>query len=101
MDQPLKLVIEETDTGAKVQIVGDSELACAVEYELEVQGSGARKANRSVQRGKARLLPNQKIVVATAMIGSGRSREWNARLLVRPCNGPSYEQSASAHGSRH
>jgi hypothetical protein len=101
MDQPLKLVTEETNAGVKVEIVGDSDVACAVEYELEVQSGGTGNTNRSVQRGKARLLPNQKVTVAKAMIGSGPSAEWQARLLVKPCSGPSYEESVSEQGFGH
>lgn len=94
LEQPLKLVTEETDTGVKVLIVGGSDVSCAVEYELEIQSGGDGSANHSMQRGKARLLPNQEIIVAKALIGSGSSTEWNARLLVRPCTGLPYEVSA-------
>ena len=95
LEQPLKLVTEDTDAGVQVLVVGNSDIACAVAYELEVQSGGAGNTNRSMQRGKARLLPNQKITVVKALIGSGSSMEWKARLLVRPCSGLPYEESTT------
>lgn len=96
LEHPLKLVTEDTDTGVKVLIVGSSNVACAVEYELEVQSGGVGNANRSVQRGTARLMPNQKITVAKTSLRLTAPVTWNARLLVQTCEGTNYEMTSSS-----
>lgn len=96
LDRPLQLIAEPTESGVNVVILGDSEVECVVEYELLVQGGKSGNGNRSVQRGRARLLPRQKVVVAKTSLGATASAAWNARLQVKSCKGMSYELTRSS-----
>jgi hypothetical protein len=96
LERPLQLIAEPTQSGVSISIVGDSDAECVVEYELLVEGGQPGNGNRSVQRGKAHLLPNRKIVVAKTSLGMAATPAWNARLLVKACDGNSYELTSGS-----
>lgn len=95
MDRPLQLVAEPTESGVNVMVVGSSDVECLAEYELIVQG-GKSANNRSIQRGKAHLLPSKKIIVAKTSLGVTAPAVWTARLLVKGCEGTSYEMNSGS-----
>lgn len=84
---PITLVTEATPEGVVVQVVGRSATPVEAAYALEVT-SGA--ANRSTQRGSARLRPGERVVLLTARLGGSAGRDWRALLTVTPRAGEPY-----------
>jgi hypothetical protein len=98
MDKPLQLVTREDAAGVHVAVQGLSQLDCRVQYELHIESGPQGGMNRSVQRGRAQLVPGQKLVVAKVTLGPGPGNEWKARLVVQDCRGEQYELLRSGPG---
>ena len=98
VNQPLNLVAAQVGTEVRFAVEGESATACEVSYELQIESGANRNRNQSVQRGRAQLLPGQKIVVARATVRTMPSSEWNARLEVLSCDGNRYELHRSGDG---
>src|SRR3546814_10776567 len=60
---PIRLVSEEVGGGVRLKVIGASDEIMAASYALEV--TGGRGANRSVQRGTARLRPGAPVTLVT------------------------------------
>jgi hypothetical protein len=95
--RPLHLVTEPVGAGIRVRVVGESPVACEAHYVLEVASDPAEGANRSVQRGAARLGPGVATTIATVTLANAGSKAWTARLGVEPCGGAkTYEETTGA-----
>ena len=89
---PIRLVVEQSEHGVLLQVIGLTKTACHASYALEVNGGG----DRSTQRGTARLQPNAPVTLVTLKLASRDGRGWSAKLSVDSCNGEKYEQYDSS-----
>lgn len=87
---PIRLVSEEVGGGVRLKVIGASDEIMAASYTLEV--TGGRGANRSVQRGTARLRPGAPVTLVTLTLGNADAG-WSALLKVSPEDGTPYEQT--------
>ena len=84
--QPLHLQVEPAGDQVIIQLVGSSQVACEVEYVLEVSSG---PGNRSVNRGKAAFQPGKTVTIATVRVNGPLV---TARLNVSGCAG-NYSES--------
>ncbi len=95
---PIALIAEEVPTGVVLRVVGDSAEPVDAAYSLEV--ANASGGNRSVQSGRARLRPNERVVLLTAQFGGDAQTGWRAILRVTPTVGAAYEVKRQAPQDR-
>ena len=86
---PISLVAETAPTGVVLRVIGESVTPVDAAYSLEV--TNASGGNRSTQRGRASLRPNQRAVLLTSRLGGDAQTGWSAVLLVTPACGQPYE----------
>lgn len=94
---PIRLVSEEVGEGVRLKVIGASDEAVAASYALEV--TGGKGANRSVQRGTARLRPGDPVTLVTLTLGNADAG-WSALLTVSPEDGTPYEQTEGSFSER-
>ncbi len=87
--------MESTLSGdaAEISLIGRSDQALTVEYELEVEGR-----SRTRHRGKTSLAAGQRAVLSKVRIDT--DGDWCARLTVSQSDGASYEETAGPCSSR-
>src|SRR3546814_17743265 len=76
--------------GVRLKVIGASDEIMAASYALEV--TEGRGANRSVQRGTARLRPGAPVPLVTLTLGHANAG-WSALLTVSPEDGTPYQQT--------
>src|SRR3546814_15455862 len=84
---PIRLVSEEVGGGVRLKVIGASDEIMAASYALEV--TGGRGANRSVQRGTARIRPGAPVHLVPLTLGNANAG-WSSLLKVSPEDGPPY-----------
>ncbi len=89
--RPLTMRVDEDGSATVVNLIGISDYACSVSYDLEVSQGG----NRSIQRGVARLHPGLTTTVATVRLAP---HPLYARLAVKPCGLKEYEETFGRPG---
>lgn len=93
-DRPVTLAIIESDADVLVRVIGRSREVLEARYTLEVS-SGTGQGNRSVQSGRARLLPDAEVGLITLRLGGAARTGWAVTLRVDTDRG-SYEISKRA-----
>lgn len=86
--RPIRLEAHADNGGIELHVIGETERQVAARYALEVaNGAG----NRSRQSGQARLVPGTAVLLLRVRLSNSTSQEWEARLVVEPGEGASYE----------
>ena len=92
--RPLQLVTEASGKGMRIYVVGTSAVLCDASYDLEVSSGSTFGANRSIQRGAARIKPGVEAKVLTMTLAKVDPGGWSVRLRVTPCGaGTPYEET--------
>ncbi|GAA4768728.1 hypothetical protein GCM10023219_13420 [Stakelama sediminis] len=91
--RPITLLVSQQQDSVELRVVGQSPEAVQAHYTLEVSGGDKSNSNRTVQRGSARLKPDQAVVLMTLKLGAAGGRHWHAVLKVEPEHGKAYELS--------
>ncbi|WP_375402180.1 curli-like amyloid fiber formation chaperone CsgH [uncultured Sphingomonas sp.] len=86
---PISLSTETVPAGVVLQVIGESATLVDAAYSLEV--TNASGGNRSTQRGRVSLRPNQRAVLLTSRLGGDAQAGWRAVLVVTPTFGQPYE----------
>ena len=94
--RPVVLVVAPVSDGVELRVVGHAATAVEARFSLEVKGGG----NTSVQRGVARLTPDQSATLVHLKLGPSAREDWQARLLVDLDSGGSYQQLEQARVAR-
>lgn len=91
---PISLSAETGPAGVVLRVIGESATPVDAVYSLQV--TNASGGNRSTQRGRVSLRPNQRAVLLTSRLGGVAQAGWRAVLLVTPASGEPYEISRQA-----
>jgi hypothetical protein len=96
---PVQMLVDEAPHGITIKLVGSADEPCEATYALEVASGEDGNANRSVQRGTARLRPGPLANLATVALGNSAARGWTAKLTVVDCKGRRFEQERKGAAS--
>lgn len=94
--RPIRMQVDQAGGQVAITVIGAVSAACDASYALEVASGGTGSANRSIQRGNARLNPGPPVRLLNVRLGGSTAAEsWSSKLTVTGC-GPEYEETFTA-----
>lgn len=97
---PINVGMATYGSDIKLTVTGASNSPLEATYALDVTSNSVGGDNRSVQRGRVRLVPGKKVTLITLNLGNLRSGKWAATLQVEAVGGGSYRQDLSSNSAQ-